>query len=246
MARLKEKTIQVLQNKPIYTNDFNKIRKYQDSLDAYNSAIDMENALIEWNKNKTTLNKNKYLKAKDNNYNHFLSEYDSKFYDELKKRGYNYINSPSSLQTSYFYPDLETPYDSRKGKGIGDNSTASYILAASGSNAGDALFPFQKPVQPYIRTKEEINPISPIAKKEIDIEEEGIKPVELKNKKVSVEEPEHWLDITEPNGKESKRMYFESKEEKESFLKDNPMLRIGQNTVAKIKTETLEYLKKKK
>jgi hypothetical protein len=246
MARLKEKTIQVLQNKPIYTNDFNKIRKYQDSLDAYNSAIDMENALIEWNKNKTTSNKNKYLKAKDNNYNHFVSEYDSKFYDELKKSGYNYINSPTHLQTSYFYPDLKTPYDSRKGKGIGDSSTASYILAASGSNAGDALFPFQKPVQPYIRTKEEIKPISPIEQKEIDIEEEGIKPVELKNKKVSVEEPEHFLDISDPSGKGTKRMYFESREELENFQKENPMLKTGSFSRAMIDPRILEILKKKK
>lgn len=106
---------------------------------------------------------------------------------------------------------------------------------------------YKKPVQPYQLLEDEIiNPISSIDSKEINIEEEGVNPVEFKNKKVSVKEPEHFLDISEPNGKGTKRMYFDTREELENFQKENPMLKTGSFSRAKIKPEVLEILKKKK
>jgi hypothetical protein len=41
-------------------------------------------------------------------------------------------------------------------------------------------------------------------------------------------------------------MYFESREELENFQKENPMLKTGSFSRAKIKPEILEILKKKK
>ena len=105
-----------------------------------------------------------------------------------------------------------------------------------------------KPVQPYIYGLEkiEMNPIKSIEPNEIELENQELSPVQLKTKKVSVKEPEHFLDISEPNGKATKRMYFESREELENFQKENPMLKTGSFSRAKIKPEVLEILKKKK
>jgi len=105
-----------------------------------------------------------------------------------------------------------------------------------------------KPVQPYIYGSEkvEMNPIQSIKPNEIEIENQELSPVELKNKKVSVKEPEHFLDIAEPDGKGTKRMYFESREELENFQKENPMLKTGSFSRAKIKPEILEILINKK
>ena len=68
--------------------------------------------------------------------------------------------------------------------------------------------------------------------------------------------PEHYIDIVDINGKNPQRIPFESLEDKASYLKQNPLLKLDQYTYAdskrrgdskpKLKTETLAVLKKKK
>ena len=68
--------------------------------------------------------------------------------------------------------------------------------------------------------------------------------------------PEHYIDIVDINGKNPQRIPFESLEDKASYLKQNPLLKLGQWTYAdskrrgdtkpKLKTETLAVLKNKK
>lgn len=68
--------------------------------------------------------------------------------------------------------------------------------------------------------------------------------------------PEHYIDIVDINGKNPQRIPFESLEEKASYLKQNPLHKLGQWTYVdskrrgdskpKLKAETLAVLKNKK
>lgn len=67
--------------------------------------------------------------------------------------------------------------------------------------------------------------------------------------------PEHYIDIVDISGKNPQRIPFESLEEKTSYLKENPLLKLDQFTYAdskrrgenkKLKPETLAILKNKR
>jgi hypothetical protein len=78
----------------------------------------------------------------------------------------------------------------------------------------------------------------------------------VNSKPINVEyTPEHYIDIVDISGKNPQRIPFESLEEKASYLKENPLLKLDQFTYAdskrkgenkKLKPETLAILKKKK
>lgn len=113
---------------------------------------------------------------------------------------------------------------------------------------GNALSPIYKnPIQPYMLPKDELNKIP---SKGIFSEDEEIELPEVyktNNQKVNVKEPsEHFLDISEPDGKGTRRIYFDTRKKLEAFQKENPMLKTGSFSRAKIKPEVLEILKKKK
>ena len=113
---------------------------------------------------------------------------------------------------------------------------------------GDALSPiYKKPIQPYMLPKDELNKIT---SKGIVSEDEEVELPELyktKNQKVNVKEPsEHFLDISEPDGKGTQRIYFDTRKQLDAFQKESPMLKTGSFSRAKIKPEVLEILKKKK
>ena len=57
-------------------------------------------------------------------------------------------------------------------------------------------------------------------------------PIELEDKK-------RWLDIAEQRSKKAQSKYFELDKEREMLIKENPLLKIGQNAVDKIKPENL-------
>ena len=61
-----------------------------------------------------------------------------------------------------------------------------------------------------------------------------------------MKEPEHFLDISEPDGKGTQRIYFDTRKQLEAFQKESPMLKTGSFSRAKIKPEVLEILKNKK
>jgi hypothetical protein len=252
MAKLKKETVETLKRNPIYTKDKDKIKAYADSLSTYNKG-----------------------EKRYNDYNKFADENNLKFFKQNNTwtdsngKVYNYeyfpfdeINKKLAPKDIYTFLWKGAKYERGKKIKIGgavdknDNEvnedltkklysfTSNYANSEFGYNKAPR---YNKPVQPYLLKEDEIiDKISPIEQKEIEIENQELSPVELKNKKVNVKEPEHWLDVTEPNGKGTQRMYFESKEEKETFMKENPMLRIGQNTTAKIKPEILQMLKNKK
>jgi hypothetical protein len=112
---------------------------------------------------------------------------------------------------------------------------------------GLAMSPiYKKPVQPYMLPKDELNKIQSKGVVEND-EIEGPELVSLKNEKINVKEPsEHFLDISDPDGKETKRMYFDTRKQLEDFQKENPMLKTGSFSRAMIDPRILEILKKKK
>ena len=76
------------------------------------------------------------------------------------------------------------------------------------------------------------------------------------NKTKTEYSPEHYIDIVDINGKNPQRIPFESLEEKASYLKQNPLHKLGQwtyvdskrrgDTKPKLKTDTLAVLKNKK
>ena len=76
-----------------------------------------------------------------------------------------------------------------------------------------------KPVQPYLYDFE---------KQQMD----RVLPIELEDKK-------RWLDIAEQRSKKAQSKYFELEKEREMLIKENPLLKIGQNAVDKIKPENL-------
>lgn len=104
-----------------------------------------------------------------------------------------------------------------------------------------------KPIQPYILSKDEL---SEIPSKGIVSENEEVKLPEIykaKNQKVNLEEPsEHFLDVSEPNGEGTQRIYFDTRKQLEDFQKENPMLKTGSFSRAKINPKVLEVLKNKK
>lgn len=216
MAKIKKETVDALSRKPILTTDMSKVKSYQDSLYAYNLSQQMKNLYSKGIIRSSDFDESTYKKSLDDFYNKYVR--------------------------SGVYNEKVLPYAVKK------NGSYTYDWINYTDNNKSGILKVNKPIQPYVYgfERQELNPISPIGLKKTDFESEELSPIELKNKKVSLKEPEHWLDITEPNGKGTQRMYFDSKEEKEAFMKENPMLRIGQNSVAKIRPETLEYLKNKK
>lgn len=113
---------------------------------------------------------------------------------------------------------------------------------------GNALSPiYKKPIQPYMLAKDELNKIP---SKGVVSENEEVELPELyktKNQKVNVKEPsEHFLDISEPDGKGTQRVYFDTRKQLEAFQKESPMLKTGSFSRAKLKPEILQMLKNKK
>jgi hypothetical protein len=230
MAKLKKETIDALSRKPILTTDMSKVKSYQDSLYAYNIGRKMREEFLKFaNKNDIT-----FVQDDDNIYKKPIGKINKNLKPQSVARFW-YDGNDQRAQISGYFGQISQEKE---------NQLQDFLSKQIAKVAPS----YDRPIQPYVYgfEKQKLNPISPIASKEIDIENEELKPIELKNKKVSLKEPEHWLDITELNGKGTQRMYFESKEEKETFMKENPMLRIGQNTTAKLKPEILQMLKNKK
>jgi len=243
MAKLKKETVESIKRNPINTKDKGKVKAYADSLDAYNKGEKIYNEFLQFaNKNNLAFNKANDIFIDDGN--NYVNEYYP--IDKINKK-----LSPKE-KYSFVWRRSDDNFD----KAIDKNNN--YVNEGIGNKLHSFLenysfLPlyhaprYKKPVQPYLLKEDEIvNPIKSIGQKEINIEEEGVNPVQLKNKKVSAEEPEHFLDISEPDGKGTKRMYFETREELENFQKENPMLKTGSFSRAKIKPEVLEILKKKK
>jgi hypothetical protein len=230
MAKIKKETVESIKRSPIYTTDMKKVKSYQDSLSAFNTGQKM------WDDFLNFANKNDITFVGDDRA--------AKPVDKINK---NLI----PIGSGYFYYGKENngrASDSREVNKEVSQETENKLQSFLNSQLAKYVPSYKKPIQPYLFgiDKQLINPITPIGQKEINIEEENISPVELKNKKVSVEEPEHFLDISEPDGKGTKRMYFESREELENFQKENPMLKTGSFSRAMIDPRILEILKKKK
>jgi hypothetical protein len=252
MAKLKKETVESIKRNPIYTKDKGKVKAYADSLSTYN---------------KGEKRYNDYKKFADENNLKFIKQNNTWTDSDGKVYNYEYfpfdeINKKLAPKDIYTFLWKGAEYERGKRIKIGgavdkndnevneDLTKKLYLFTSNYSNSefGYNKAPrYNKPAQPYLLKEDEIiNKVSPIGQKEIEIENEELSPVELKNKKVSVKEPEHFLDISEPDGKGTKRMYFESREELENFQKENPMLKTGSFSRAKIKPEVLEILKKKK
>lgn len=222
MAKIKKETVDALSRKPILTTDMSKVKSYQDSLYAYNLDKQFEDVLRNVVKNSSNVNERKNDKL--------LNNFENK-----------YFNSDiwGKKVVPYFVKD-------KNGNEIDD-----LRIDLGNFSLGSRLV--NKPVQPYVYgfEKQELNPISPIGLKKTDFESEELSPIELspielKNKKVSLKEPEHFLDISNPDGKGTQRIYFDTREELEEYQKENPMLKTGSFSRAKIDPKVLEVLKNKK
>jgi hypothetical protein len=246
MAKLKKETVESIKRNPIYTKDKGKVKAYADSLDAYNKGEKIYNNFLNYS------DKNNLMLSK---YNNSWTDNDGVTYNNeyLPVKEINKKLMPKDAYdfTGQIINGVYIPID-KKGK-ITSKKTADELEDFFKKQYNSKFqwyyhskaYRYKKPIQPYEYQKEDIiNPIKSIGQKEIDVQEEGVNPVQLKNKKVSAEEPEHFLDISEPDGKGTKRMYFESRKELENFQKENPMLKTGSFSRAKVKPEVLEILKK--
>jgi hypothetical protein len=246
MAKLKKETVETLKRNPIYTTDFNKIKSYQDSLNAYSKGEEIYNKFFQFaNKNNLPLNK----------INNFIRENDFGGY------GYAYLpidkinkNIPPKELYSFdrlidlnFKNDLVALDKNKKRVSQQVNNKLDSLLNSYRFLPYGELLPrYEQPIQPYMLPKDELNKIQSKGVVEND-EIEGPELVSLKNEKINVKEPsEHFLDISEPNGKETKRMYFDTRKQLEDFQKENPMLKTGSFSRAMIDPRILEILKKKK
>lgn len=217
MAKIKKETVDALSRKPILTTDMSKVKSYQDSLYAYNLDKQFEDVLRNVVKNSSNVNERKNDKL--------LNDFENKYFD-----------------SDIWYKKV-VPYFVKDKNG---NEIDDLRIDLGNLSLGSRLV--NKPVQPYAYDfdKQQMSPISPIGLKKTDFESEELSPIELKNKKVSLKEPEHFLDISNPNGKGTQRIYFESREELEDYQKENPMLKTGSFSRAKIDPKVLEVLKNKK
>jgi len=238
--KLKNENNNELTRKTLITKDKAKVKAYADSLDAYNKGEKIYNNFLNYS------DKNNLMLSK---YNNSWTDNDGVTYNN-EYLPVEEINKKLIPKDAYDFKGqivdgFYIPID-KKGK-ITSKKTADELEDFFNKQYYSKAYRYKKPIQPYEYQKEDIiNPIKSIGQKEINIEEERVNPIELKNKKVSVKEPEHFLDISEPNGKGTKRMYFDTREELENFQKENPMLKTGSFSRAKIKPEVLEILKKKK
>lgn len=220
MAKIKKETVETLKRNPIYTTDMSKVKSYQDSLYAYD--LNQKHKDLSDKKAKYLLGKIK------------LSEDDERIF----------LKSVNDFKNKYMdsggvYDKKVKPYYVKDKKG---DEVYDWIYYDNDQKLG--IPRVNKPVQPYVYgfEKQELNPIL----KKTDFESEELSPIELKNKKISLKEPEHFLDISNPNGKGTQRIYFDTREELEDYQKENSMLKTGSFSRAKIDPKVLEVLKKKK
>lgn len=224
MAKLKKETVETLKRNPIYTTDFDKVKSYSDSLNAYNIGEEIYKNYLNY-ANKNNLKFDEWI-----NYNKPVSQ----------------VNE--NLIPKNVYGFWQNQYKRMADKNWGQTSEKTTEEARNFQKEQIALQAprYKKPVQPYILEAQDLESI-PSKEGFSNVDDFGIEEMyKVPIKKTTLKEPEHFLDVSEPNGKGTQRIYFDTKEEKEVFMRENPMLRIGQNSVAKIKPETLEYLKNKK
>lgn len=115
-----------------------------------------------------------------------------------------------------------------------------------------------KPVLENIQSNENID-LNTIPSKQLkELKTDFIEQPEMYSTKSNKVEytPEHYIDVVDIQGKNPKRITFESLDERRKYLKENPLLKLDEYTFAdskrrgdlnkKIKPETLALLKNKK
>ena len=221
-------------NPPIYTADYDKIKSYQDSLNLY-KAMQMQDKLmgpgskpvnsdIKWTTDELKKGRvKKMVKGIDEPVaDDFQSEKDQ------FEGGFNIFSSRKEDKKLLDY---------YKSLGFGPNQimyhsspdiVSDKIKAVGTYFDGTALSPiYKEPVQPYMLLRDDLNNIQ---SKGVGSEGEFIelpKRFKTTNQKVSLKEPEHFLDVSKPDGSGIQRIYFNSKKELEDFDKENAMLRTG-------------------
>jgi hypothetical protein len=230
MAKIKKETVDALSRKPILTTDMSKVKSYQDSLYAYNIGRKMDEEFLKF------ANKNDIRFVQDN--------------DNIYKKPIGEINKnlkPKSVGR-FWYEGNDKRAQASGSFGQISQEKENQLQDFLNKQIAKVAPYYDRPIQPYVYgfEKQELNPISPIGLKKTDFESEELSPIELKNKKISLKEPEHFLDISNPNGKGTQRIYFDTREELEDYQKENSMLKTGSFSRAKIDPKVLEVLKKKK
>jgi hypothetical protein len=271
----RQDSIDVLNSQLAQNNYYKKLKKYlvgTEKRKPYAKSEEEKYKLISDNKNEI-LNSNEIITDPENAYNLYNYKILNSNKNDILKKAFKMLKyAKTEGKDKYHYLDLVSPmlnfdaplalFNSKiKPKGtiarvydnIPGNQVTTWEYDPLAVTPVDMLTHEQKMLrekiygpQSYSTNQEELKTIASKKLENESIEKNSIHPIELKNKKVNVNEPENFLDISEPDGKGTKRMYFDTREELEKFQKENPMLKTGSFSRAKIKPEVLEILKKKK